>query len=162
MDSGPRGTWKTSSTTSLEDVQVSGGEEGRHSKTCHEKGQGQDYHPCIQPLLHAAFNPTVLKVWPGGTPRGPWDPFKGSIRSKHFHNNPKILFAFLLSFSHKCTMGFSRGYLRQPQSPETTVNSSLFQLRISVRADLLYTLEPKQVTTRIKCRSRYENLAVSY
>lgn len=42
---------------------------------------------------------------------GPLHPFSRSLRSKLFHNNTKILHCVLHSFSHECTVKYSRGYV---------------------------------------------------
>lgn len=109
MDSDPGEPMEDVSTTSTKD-RWAAGEESRLSKVSHDSGQEQDYRPCIQPFS--------ICLHPSGSQSVVWEPLRvpgilsaGPRVQASFSNNSKMLFVFLLSLTHKCTVRTSKGFL---------------------------------------------------
>lgn len=109
-------TGKTSSTTSIEDM---GLQEERADSPGADVTQARD--GTTIPASSSFSVPASLQWFSKcglGTPRGPQG-------QNYFHNNTKKLFALFLSCCHEYTVGFSRGYLREPQLPKKAIKSLL-------------------------------------
>lgn len=98
-------------------------------------------HPTSSPSV---LIPVVLKVWVREPLRVPGILSRGPQGQAWFPNN--ILFVFLLSFTHKCTVGTSKGYLGEEAVIRNPLKSLLTYLPFSsciVERGVLPMFEPK-------------------